>query len=1141
MQSKNLPKHLFFLPLFFLISLISKGQLLSESFDGSTFPPAGWTNIHTTGTSTDAVWEQAAAAAVGGDGPAPDFNAFTVDPHSGAGMATFNSYLITDGNGATLISPSIDLSSITAPQLISFWMYREDGYSTKFDSVSIYINTVPDIANASFLGRINRAIMQSPVESGGNGWYKYTFPIPASFNGASNYIIFNAVSRFGNNIFIDDVTVANNLACSGTPSAGVISGPSSICSGANFNLINAGATQGFGMHYSWQSAANAGGPWTNITGQTNYNQATITQTTATYYRFVDTCTSSNASAISNVIQVTLNPITQCYCQPPAVILHNSVNDFISNITIQGTTLNSSNATNATTGYTLIMPNTANNTANLSQLTNYTIVATLGGTIAPTQVSGWLDFNGNGTFDAAEFFDMAISGTTATGSIAIPSGSIIGQTGMRIRGRTVVFSNTDACTSFFSGETEDYTVSILSNAALNAAIVDVITPDEGCNAGNIVTVKLRNSGAQNISAGAATVALYTYGANTQGPLTLSNTTLLLPGDTATLNFTCSFPVGGFNTDSVFIQSLAGDSFHADDSIVTGHIRLPAAVNAPYAEDFEGNVPGWTVRQLAGSGNWGTSSTVNYPDYSPAYTLNPKSGNGLALFNSYSFDTATVSRLASNCINIPANANSGCGYIAGFYFTQDAQYNNADSIVVRISDDGGNSFTRLGKVKRQDSSLATSLSQQDVSIPEWKLYTFNIGSYAGKTVQFAFDAYGWFGNSMAIDSFFVGPKAVAGNIALAGSQETGASLAPASTPCTDASGWTYYTDGNSARYLFGIQWDPANTGANAVAKAQATAKLTIDRKWFAAEDGATQKATYTMQRYWDVNLGGASLTTPVNIRFFYSQREFDSIITAKNNFIAAHPGSRDEGFAWFKTITGPFIPSTTSVTPDAVVNAITLTNTNTTGATINGILYAQFEGVSSFSGGTAASGVGPSTPVPVDLFGFNAQRTGRVNKLTWSTSLEINTSRFVIERSTDGRNYSPIGQVTAAGNSNSTINYSFVDNAPGRGINYYRLRILDIDTRGKLSVVRTVRNEGTADVAIYPNPVRDNIRVNITSDKADMAKLTVADISGKLVYTTSVSIAEGPNNLSVPVSSFAKGAYIIKVQLSEDMVVRKFNKL
>ncbi|MEP6676451.1 MAG: choice-of-anchor J domain-containing protein [Ferruginibacter sp.] len=184
---------------------------------------------------------------------------------------------------------------------------------------------------------------------------------------------------------------------------------------------------------------------------------------------------------------------------------------------------------------------------------------------------------------------------------------------------------------------------------------------------------------------------------------------------------------------------------------------------------------------------------------------------------------------------------------------------------------------------------------------------------------------------------------------------------------------------------------------------------------------------------------------------------------------------------------------------------------------------------------------TSTIPVTLESFTAQRAGRINILNWSTAQEINSSYYVIERSSDARNYVSIGQVTAAGNSSSVTNYLFTDNNPPAGINYYRLRLVDKDNTNKYSVVRSVRNEGIADIAIYPNPVNDQLKVSINADKAGTGSFVITDISGKIIYTKTLSIARGSNLLPVNTGNFAAGAYIIKIQLDDDVLVRKFNKL
>jgi len=163
----------------------------TQSFDGLTLP-TGWLNIQESGTGLYTFVSS---------GTYP-----TCTPHSGAGMAEFASFDYSATTSASLISASF---SLTAGQgKLGFWMYRDDGYTADADLINFKINTSASSTGATLLGTINRCITMAPVETGGNGWYYYEFVIPSSFNSATNYIVMTAVSQYGNNIFLDDVSVS---------------------------------------------------------------------------------------------------------------------------------------------------------------------------------------------------------------------------------------------------------------------------------------------------------------------------------------------------------------------------------------------------------------------------------------------------------------------------------------------------------------------------------------------------------------------------------------------------------------------------------------------------------------------------------------------------------------------------------------------------------------------------------------------------------------------------------------------------------------------------------------------------------------------------------------------------------------------
>ncbi len=163
-------------------------KIYSESFDGTAFPPTGWQTFTTRGTSTR-VWERVTS------GSYP-----TCSPHSGAAMAYYNSFSISSGNAAALVSPPFDLSQRGSyPAKVRFWMYRDPGYSSSTDSIIVYINTSASTSGATRLGAIHRYNATA-------GWYFFEYSIPSSFTGSTNYLIFEAYSGYGNNMFLDDVS-----------------------------------------------------------------------------------------------------------------------------------------------------------------------------------------------------------------------------------------------------------------------------------------------------------------------------------------------------------------------------------------------------------------------------------------------------------------------------------------------------------------------------------------------------------------------------------------------------------------------------------------------------------------------------------------------------------------------------------------------------------------------------------------------------------------------------------------------------------------------------------------------------------------------------------------------------------------------
>jgi len=98
-------------------------------------------------------------------------------------------------------------------------------------------------------------------------------------------------------------------------------------------------------------------------------------------------------------------------------------------------------------------------------------------------------------------------------------------------------------------------------------------------------------------------------------------------------------------------------------------------------------------------------------------------------------------------------------------------------------------------------------------------------------------------------------------------------------------------------------------------------------------------------------------------------------------------------------------------------------------------------------------------------------GKIPVVTWTTLTETNTRQFVIERSSNGVQFSALGLVAAAGTSNEKKAYSFTDNTANTSVNYYRIKLVDNDGKATYSnIVNLSNRSATPVVQVWPNPVK-----------------------------------------------------------------------
>jgi len=144
------------------------------------------------------------------------------------------------------------------------------------------------------------------------------------------------------------------------------------------------------------------------------------------------------------------------------------------------------------------------------------------------------------------------------------------------------------------------------------------------------------------------------------------------------------------------------------------------------------------------------------------------------------------------------------------------------------------------------------------------------------------------------------------------------------------------------------------------------------------------------------------------------------------------------------------------------------------------------------------------LPIQLIDFESSilENGKV-KLDWATASELNFDHFDLEKSTDGLSFISIGRVKGSGTTNERHDYSFDDDFPLIGKNYYRLTSVDFDNYRETFKVIVQNYSGEKDFQISPNPSTGrtiNLNFNFQNDEGQVA---IYDAMGSIVDSVKIN--------------------------------------
>ena len=206
-------------------------------------------------------------------------------------------------------------------------------------------------------------------------------------------------------------------------------------------------------------------------------------------------------------------------------------------------------------------------------------------------------------------------------------------------------------------------------------------------------------------------------------------------------------------------------------------------------------------------------------------------------------------------------------------------------------------------------------------------------------------------------------------------------------------------------------------------------------------------------------------------------------------------------------------------------------NLTGLLANQTYYVRVYGYNSSSAPFNISVSGAALPITIQYIkGSKLSKTS--NLINWKINCTSGEANMVLERSTDGRRFEPIYNITAD-YIRCQQPFDYTDNSPVTGINYYRLRTIDADgDRNYSTIITLLNNDKAFEMArLVPNPVETNATIEMVSTVRSKLIIKITDVAGKIILTQSQVLNTGSNTVMLKLAHLPAGTYFINT-LSED---------
>lgn len=639
---------------------------------------------------------------------------------------------------------------------------------------------------------------------------------------------------------------------------------------------------------------------------------------------------------------------------------------------------------------------------------------------------------------------------------------------------------------------------LTHAQNDVGIQALVSPDLSnfCFFGPNETIQVRVK-----NYGDATLNNVAISYRINGMTVNENIPTLNPGEVLTYTFAQTANLAAYQqyTFDAWVHHPA-DNYNNNDSLLNVVFHTtPVITSFPYLEDFESNNGYWYTSGIVSSWEWGT----------PAKNIINKAASGTKAWVTSltgTYNGSEYSYLYSPCFDLSSMTQPVFSFSHIFSQEDDCEcdmhwveYSLDDVNWTKLGSttDGTNWYDNNNVKAWQVSKTRWHVASYDVPVATNKV-RFRIVMYADPYVNL---------EGIGIDDVHIFDKAAV---------YTGADITSGLVQNVSGNNWVHFTSGG--RRIASIHPHGQDLGSTQV-------------KVYFNNTGSDRYSN--VQYYLDRNIVIQPTNAPasnVSVRFYFTDEEVNNLINATGcSYCTALGDAYEAGVTQYSNA-----PAEENGTLADNANGLYtfITPANVQVVPYDNGYYAEYQ-VSNFSEFWINSGgPGQDRPLPMVLGSFTVSKRNSTALLEWITLQELNTDRFIVQKSYDGVNYQDIGEVKAAGNTSVSQRYRFTDVQLASGNNYYRLKLVDINGASSFSPVRMLRTANNeVIITLYPNPVKKGMLYINTSENC--RRVDITDPAGRLMSTVNTT----GTRQTIPLHHLAKGSYIVAVYTDNGKKVEK----